>query len=240
MTATTEFKLRAVMETACEAVGLTPAGAELLSTSADVTFRLPSSVIVRIARQKEQGSAAAREVRVAKWLEACDIPAVLTVGDIAQPVEIDGRPVTFWHELPPHRQGTWTDVATAVRRLHKLAPPTDFDLGVVPAFVRLADRIEAAHSLTNDERGWMRAHLRELSQTWTDLPAGPEWCVVHGDAWVENVVVAEDGSLILVDLERTSIGPPGTTLCTRRSNIRRSAGSARRSTRRSARPTAPT
>lgn len=54
----------------------------------------------------------------------------------------------------------------------------------------------------------MREHLAELRERWTHLPDGQPWCVVHGDAWVGNVVATEDGEIILLDLERTSIGPP--------------------------------
>ena len=32
--------------------------------------------------------------------------------------------------------------------------------------------------------------------------------MVHGDAWAGNVVATDDGRVILLDLERCSIGPP--------------------------------
>lgn len=51
-------------------------------------------------------------------------------------------------------------------------------------------------------------HLAELSQCWAELPEGLPWCVIHGDAWVGNVVSTDDGQVILLDLERTSVGPP--------------------------------
>ncbi|WP_220449850.1 phosphotransferase family protein [Nonomuraea longispora] len=33
-------------------------------------------------------------------------------------------------------------------------------------------------------------------------------CVVHGDAWIGNVVCTDDGDVVLLDLERCSAGPP--------------------------------
>ncbi|MFD6221260.1 phosphotransferase family protein [Nocardia asteroides] len=54
----------------------------------------------------------------------------------------------------------------------------------------------------------MRDHLAELRDRWAKFPPGLPWCVIHGDAWAGNVVAADDGRVILLDLERTSIGPP--------------------------------
>ncbi|NQE69711.1 hypothetical protein NG2371_04178 [Nocardia gamkensis] len=99
-------------------------------------------------------------------------------------------------------------MAGALKKLHDLAPPTTFDLGTLAPFVRLEDRIDGANFLPDDDRHWMREHLAELRQRWDELPNGLPWCVIHGDAWVGNVVTADDGRVILLDLERTSLGPP--------------------------------
>jgi len=75
-------------------------------------------------------------------------------------------------------------------------------------FVRLEARIEAASTVSPSDRDWLREHLAELRERWAHLPAGLPWCVVHGDAWVGNVVATDDGEVVLLDLERTSLGPP--------------------------------
>ncbi|PRY31701.1 phosphotransferase family enzyme [Umezawaea tangerina] len=31
---------------------------------------------------------------------------------------------------------------------------------------------------------------------------------MHGDAWVGNVVATDDGQVVVLDLERCSVGPP--------------------------------
>jgi aminoglycoside phosphotransferase (APT) family kinase protein len=51
-------------------------------------------------------------------------------------------------------------------------------------------------------------HLAQLRERWQQLPHGLPWSVIHGDAWVGNVVSDHHGRVILLDLERTSIGPP--------------------------------
>src|SRR2546429_4564992 len=68
--------------------------------------------------------------------------------------------------------------------------------------------MEAASTASPSDRDWLREHLAELRERWAHLPAGLPWCVVHGDAWVGNVVATDDGEVVLLDLERTSLGPP--------------------------------
>ncbi|MBF6137237.1 phosphotransferase [Nocardia puris] len=196
-----------VLRAACKHVGLDSSGAVVLNRSENVIYRLPGAVVVRIARPGQQ-AAAQREVQVARWLESVGMPAVRVVPEIDQPVVIDERAVTFWQELPPHRHGTPTEVAAALRKLHALTPPEDFDLGTLDPFVRLDKRIQSASTISADDRMWMREHLAELKMRWDQRPTGLPWSVVHGDAWGGNVVATEDGQVILLDLERTSTGPP--------------------------------
>ena len=128
--------------------------------------------------------------------------------DIDQPVHVDGRAVTFWHELPPHEYGTTADVAAALRELHKLTPPETFELPGLAPFVRLAQRIEAANTISADDQNWLLGRLGELQAAYDDLPPGLPRCVVHGDAWSGNVVTTADNTSVLLDLERCSLGPP--------------------------------
>lgn len=114
------------------------------------------------------------------------------------------RPVTFRKKLPDHRPGTEREIATALRKLHALAPP--FPSQVAP-FVQLGERIDAATTLSADDRQWMRDHLGNLQAAWNDLPKGLGWGPIHGDAWEGNVVTTTDGVTLFVDLERASVGP---------------------------------
>lgn len=200
-------EMRAVLNAACSRIGLDSTGAEDVHIGENGIFRLRGGVVARIGRPGQQ-AAARREVAVARWLEDSDVPAVRLAHEVDQPVQVSKRAVTFWRALPPHRPGTPAQVAAALRRLHDLAPPQGVDLGVIDPFVRLDARIDSAHTLDERDRTWMRGHLDELRHRWSALPTGLPWCVVHGDAWVGNVVCAEDGTVILLDLERTAIGPP--------------------------------
>ncbi|NRQ32974.1 aminoglycoside phosphotransferase family protein [Nonomuraea sp. NN258] len=206
-TSSAETTVRTTLDAACRRAGLDPAGAELMRLGENALYRLPGGIVARVSRSG-QLAAAAREVAVARWLEANHVPAVRAWPDVDQPVEVDGRAVTWWRELPLHRHGTAPLVATALRRLHDLPPPTGFAIGQLDPFVRLAERIDRAVTLDERDRSWMRAHLAELEARWVELPKGLPKTVVHGDAWIGNVVRTDDGEAVLLDLERCSAGPP--------------------------------
>lgn len=192
---------------ACAQAGLDPSAAEPIRLGENAIFRLRGGVVVRIARPG-QLAAARREVQIARWLAEHNVPAVRALPTLSQPVQTDDRAVTFWEELPAHRHGTPAEVAGAIRRLHDLPIPADVPLGVLDPFVRLADRIDAATTLRHQDRGWLRQRLEVLKVRYADLPGGLPSCVVHGDAWVGNVVTTTDGQIVLLDLERCSVGPP--------------------------------
>jgi aminoglycoside phosphotransferase (APT) family kinase protein len=201
---TTQAVSRDVLEAACAAVGLDGSGAVPVRLAENEIWRLPSGVIVRIARSG-QAEAAQREVQVAAWLAQHEIPAV-RLHDVPQPQSVHGRPVTFWAELPPHEPGSPLNIAALLKRLHSLPPP-DFDIGTLDPFVRIAERIDAASTLSEDDKVWLRHRRAALLEQWRHRPAGMAASVVHGDAWAGNVVRTATGPVML-DLERFSIGPP--------------------------------
>lgn len=207
MTATADDELLETLRLGCSQAGIDPGDAEPISIGENAIFRIPGNVVVRIARPGQQ-AAARREVTVATWMEDSGIPAVQPLRDIPQPVDVGQRAVTFWRELPPHRGGTYIEVGTALRRLHTTAPPRNLDLGTIAPFVRLATRIDGATTLTEADRAWLQAYRAQLEDEWHELPQGQTWCVVHGDAHGGNIVTMEDGRVVMLDLERTSFGPP--------------------------------
>ncbi len=196
-----------VLYRASAAAGLNADGAEVIRLAENAIYRLPGGVVVRIARAG-QDAAAAKEVNVARWLEDSGVSAVRVVREIDQPVRVGARSVTFWHELPPHEYDAIVDVAAALRELHKLAPPEIFELPELAPFVRLPQRIEAATTISADDQNWLLGRLAELKAAYDELPPGLPRCVVHGDAWSGNVVTTTDSAIVLLDLERCSVGPP--------------------------------
>lgn len=90
--------------------------------------------------------------------------------------------------------------------MHKLPRPT-FPIGQLKPFVRIAERLNAARCTNENDRTWLLRRLDELKEQWPQLSAGLPYCVIHGDAWGGNCAVTDKGALLL-DFERTSMGPP--------------------------------
>ncbi|QNE77336.1 phosphotransferase [Streptomyces finlayi] len=204
MTTTHSEESFAVLEGVAAAAGLSPQGAEPIRLAENDLWKLPHGVVVRIARSGQE-EAAAREVAVARWLAENHVPAVRPM-DREQPVYVHGRAATFWELLPPHRQGTESELGPLLRQMHRLPKPT-FPIGQLDPFVRIADRLTAARCANDNDKTWLLHRLDELKDKWAKLPNGLPQCVIHGDAWGGNCAVTDEGALLL-DFERTSLGPP--------------------------------
>ncbi|MFI8103524.1 phosphotransferase family protein [Streptomyces sp. NPDC086023] len=198
---------RAVLAEVVAARGFSACGATLIRLGENALWRLASDVVVRIARPG-QNEAAAREVAVARWLASAGVPTVEPLA-IDQPVIASGRAATFWELLPPHEAGTEADLAGLLAQLHRLPLP-GFAIGRLNPFVRIEERLAASRAVAEEDRAWLLNRLRELEGQWRDLPSGRGDCVVHGDAWTGNCAVIKTPMrrAVLLDYERTSIGPP--------------------------------
>lgn len=197
---------RAVLQASCRALGIDAGRAEVVRLGENEIWRIPGLGIARVARPG-QVATASREVRIGRWLAASGVRAVEPL-PVDQPQVVDERAVTFWAELPPHRQGTPAEVADALRQLHQLAlPPSNVGLVALDPFVRVRERI-AASCLPPADRRWLGERAEVLEHRYHHLPATHPHCVVHGDAWAGNVVATDAGHVTFVDLERLSVGPP--------------------------------
>lgn len=177
------------------------AGARLLALGENAVFAA-GDLVVKVGRSAELLERAARELGIAGWLAAAEVPAVRAA--VAEPLLVDGHPVTVWHRLPdPVRAAEPGDLAVLLRQVHALpapdvALPRRELLGGVERWLRLAgDAIDPADA----------AYLRERRDGFTaaaaaltpHLPPGP----IHGDALPRNVHIGPEGP-VLVDLETFS------------------------------------
>ncbi|WP_043729931.1 phosphotransferase [Nocardia asiatica] len=196
--------MRSILRAACVSVGIDVGDAEPAGTQG--VYRLRDGIVVRIG-ERGQKLVTGREVAVARWLETCGVSAARLVPDIPQPVVVDGCPVTFWQDLPPHHPGTPAEVARALGQLHRLPLP-GFELRRMAPLARVEQEIAAARTVSEDDRRWLHKHLEELRGRWKTLPAGLPWSVVQGADWGRSVVVGDDGDVILVGMAGAMIGPP--------------------------------
>ncbi|MFG2438760.1 phosphotransferase enzyme family protein [Streptomyces sp. NPDC048508] len=175
--------------------------ATLLALGENAVFAA-GDLVVKVGRDAELLDRARRELDIAGWLAASEVPAVRAAEPA--PLLVDGHPVTVWHRLPDAvRPAEPRDLAELLRVVHALPspgfalPPREL-LGGVERWLRLAgDAIDPADAAYLRER---RDGFASAAAALTPhLPPGP----IHGDALPRNVHVGPDGP-VLVDLETFS------------------------------------
>ncbi|MGH3328474.1 MAG: phosphotransferase enzyme family protein [Streptomycetales bacterium] len=171
-----------------------------------------SPIVVRIARGAHLLPDVEKEVRVAYWLSREGLPAarIAELPSVAQPVLVDGRPVTFWefidarNERPSVRELGWI-----LRQLHDLEKPNDVPLRDLDPFGRMERRLGAApSSVSSDIVRFLTERFHVLRERYQDvsfdLPRGP----VHGDAHTGNLLrTRRNGEVLLIDFEMFAHGP---------------------------------
>jgi hypothetical protein len=89
-----------VLHEACQRAGFSSDGSELLRIGENAIYQLAADpVVVRIARSADRLPRVERELCVARWLAAANIPAVRVIEDIEQPLVVDEHPVSFWRSV---------------------------------------------------------------------------------------------------------------------------------------------
>jgi aminoglycoside phosphotransferase (APT) family kinase protein len=191
---------------ACELVGLPSTPVELLRMGENAVFRVGDDpVVARVARGEHLLEAVKRELRVARWLESVDYPAVRALSGIQHPVVVSGYPITFWEFIDQGpKRPTYTDLGRLLHDLHDLPVPPDLELPPFDPFGRVAKRIAQATDVGTDVQEFFRRRETELRQraAATVFPTRPG--PVHGDAHVQNLMRRGDGQVVLIDLENFS------------------------------------
>lgn len=199
---------RKALAAACRIAGLDPSGAELIRLGENAVYQLPAvGVVGRVMRSRERLADARREVAVAQWLAHHGVPAVEVATGVDQPVEADGRVVTFWASATDREDfGSTAELGLLLRDLHALAPPSDIELPTLDPFTRARRRLDETVGLESEDREFLRRRCDELAEAFDALSFALTPGPIHGDANVGNVLRDHQGRALLMDLESFSTG----------------------------------
>ena len=204
------FTSSAVLPTLREAsarAGLTSDGAELLRLGENAIYQLAAApVVVRIARSADRLRRVERELCVARWLAAADVPAIRVYEEIDQPLMVDGHPVSFWHTVTGGEpEPTHVDLARLLASFHALTD-CPCELASFDPLRTSESRLAAADGVSPGDRDFLRTRCAELNEQLRylefALPQGP----IHGDAHTRNLLT-DHGRVVLLDFEAAAIGP---------------------------------
>ncbi len=180
----------------------------LRSTNNVVAWMCPGPVVAKIARDFD---ASARELRSAAFLAAVGAPVVspIEIG-IVQPVNVEGRWVTFWHYVADGRTATAAQVAVSLYELHaglaKSPDRTTFPpcRGRLESAVDLLDDGELPDGLARADRSLLRRALLDGIAALTSPGDSPR--VLHGSPHRFNILVM-GGRAVFIDFETVELGP---------------------------------
>jgi Phosphotransferase enzyme family len=196
-----------VLREACARAGFASDGAELLRLGENAIYLLAGApVVVRIARSADRLRRVQRELCVARWLDAADVPAVRVYGEIYQPLLVDGHPVSFWHAVTGGAPAPgYDDLARLLAAFHGLGD-CPCDLTGFDPLRTSGTRLVAPEGVRTGDRDFLRERCTALNEQLQELefalPTGP----IHGDAHTRNLLT-DRGQVVLLDFESAAIGP---------------------------------
>jgi hypothetical protein len=200
-------RLKHALKGICQEAGLLPDEAELIKYTNNAVYRLPSQgVVVRFGAGDLASQRADHVARIATWLEQHDAPAVRLAPDLTQPVLFENYSATIW-QLLEGSNPAWTGAALAAPLLgwHKLEPMPH--LKPWDPFSSARSRLAMADGLTADDHAWLTEQWAQTDADYRDLTPDLRMGLLHGDAYMGNLLKEPTGRFVLCDFDGTSIGP---------------------------------
>ncbi|GAA3250862.1 aminoglycoside phosphotransferase family protein [Pseudonocardia petroleophila] len=205
--ALTETTARRALTRACQQVGLPYSDAELIRIGSNAVFRVNAATIARVAPSVAHRENAQKQIDVARWLRDIDYPATRAL-DIEQPVDAEGRVVTFWESIAPEtRYAPIHEVARLTRWLHDLEVPPTLALPALQPLGAPGDPFPDLAAIPKHDAQFLLERLEWARLRFPCLPFVLPSGVVHGDANVGNVLLDDKGRAVLIDLDGFSTGP---------------------------------
>ena len=204
-------RLLATVAAACRHAGLDPTEAHLIHITVNAIFLLPRDrLVLRITAASDPAAQARHVTQIARWLASQDVPAV-RLAPVSQPllVEESRHAVTYWRYLPQEGPPLGAgDLGQPLRRLHALPlPPFPLPAWRPLHVARARIARHAAHVLTAEEHRWFTQRADDLQSELDHVDFPLARAVIHGDAYIGNLLRDESGGPVLCDLDSMCLGP---------------------------------
>ncbi|WP_433552880.1 phosphotransferase family protein [Micromonospora zamorensis] len=203
-----EERMAAAMRDIAAMLDVSPEGARLLQLTNNAVFALPRpGIVIRIARTHQLLGRAAKVVQLGRWFAEIDAPTIRLAPRVKQPVQIRDLVASVWTYVRPQPPApTARDLGFVLREFHALDLPTL----ALPAWDPISDarlRLSDAEYLSANDRDFLKAWCDRLEPKIAALNQRIEPKLVHGDAYVGNLLRGSSSRTILCDFDATCLGP---------------------------------
>ncbi|GAA0389678.1 aminoglycoside phosphotransferase family protein [Microbispora corallina] len=196
-----------VLREVCGQIGLDPRGAQLMRLRSNAVFKLRGEMVVRIATAPDALTRLPVVLAVARWLSDRGFPTVRPADEIPdQPIVYGGRAVTFWRYVRSRGRPTTRQLGRVLRNLHREPVPPMALRRLTDPLAEVRHAVDRAEVLTTGQRSWLSDRIEELTGRWLDLETGSP-VLLHGDAWIDNLLRCQDGHVVLCDWDGVAVGP---------------------------------
>lgn len=202
-------KLDEALREVCAVIGADHRGARLLRLTNNAVYRLAHApVVVRIVASRALEHRVGKVVRIARWLQDNDVPAVRLLAGYEQPIRVNGYLATAWDFVPSAEyRPTGRHLAELLVKMHALDIPDELELPAWAPLDAVRNRVGEAEALDPGDREFLLNRCDQVERQLEELEFLRPWRVVHGDAHLGNVIPSPDGP-VLCDFDSSGIGPP--------------------------------
>ncbi|MEU1398692.1 aminoglycoside phosphotransferase family protein [Micromonospora zamorensis] len=203
-----EEAMTAAMRDIAASLNVSAHDAQLLRLTNNAVFALPGAgIVIRIARTHQLRDRVTKVVQLARWFAEIDAPTIRIARGVERPIEVGDLVASVWQYVPSHPPDlTVEDLGAALREFHALGvPPLPLPVWdpVGDARRRLAD----ADGLSKPDRDYLVDWCGRLEPQVATLNDRGTRTLIHGDAYVGNLLRESSGRTVMCDFDATCVGP---------------------------------
>ncbi|SCL28622.1 Phosphotransferase enzyme family protein [Micromonospora nigra] len=203
-----EEAMTAAMRQVAAVLGVPSQGAQLLRLTNNAVFALPrQGIVIRIGRTHRLSERVTKVVQLGRWFEKIDAPTIRLAPGVEQPIEVGNLAASVWAYVPPRSPApTVQELGSVLREFHALdVPPL-----ALPRWDPISDarrRLVDAEGLNGRDRNYLADWCDRLETRVEALAERATGQLVHGDAYVGNLLRDPSGRAVLCDFDATCVGP---------------------------------